>query len=97
MFGQSVGLGGKTTKEANGDQIGVAVVWRLFHLLMDDADFMFWGCQGGQVNAGDGRDEVLFVTPFIALYVGDNDVNLHNSHASLMRFSAMAAGKALPS
>jgi hypothetical protein len=64
---------------------------------MDDADFMFRGCEGGQVNAGDGWDEVLFVPPFIALHVGDNDVNLHNSHASLMRFSAMAAGKALPS
>jgi hypothetical protein len=47
------------------------------------------------VNAGDGWHEVLFVTPFVALDVGDDDINFHDIHRPLVRFSAMAEGRAL--
>jgi hypothetical protein len=81
--GEAVGFGGKAGEERKSDQVGIGFEINRFDLLVDDADVMFGWRDRGEMDAGDGRDEVGFMAGTVAGLVNDNDVDLHITKSTL--------------
>ena len=74
---EAVGFRRKTAEKGQRDQVRVRIEPNRLDLLVDYSHAVFRRRDRRQVNAGDRRHEVHLVSPFIALDVDDDDVDLH--------------------
>src|ERR1700760_2636342 len=70
--------GSKTAEKGDSDQIGLRVKIDKVYLLVKNTHGVLGRGDGSEVDPGDRRNKVFFVTEFIAFDVGDDDVDLHS-------------------
>src|SRR4051812_14283634 len=76
-IGELVGAASEAREEGDGDEVGGGVDGDGADLLGEELDLVAGGCDRGEVEAGDGRDEMPEMAAAIAGDVADDDRDFH--------------------